>query len=285
MISFASPDRDQLHRTLSEAFADYHLDMSYMTEMRLWKRCAKNAVDFQRSIAAYDDGRMVGFTLIGIDDWQGELAAFDAVTGIIPEYRGRGLARAMFDQAVPGLRALGVKKFLLEVLQPNHAAIRAYEKAGFVATREFACFDVSLEGLDKNLGEGCDLRVMPVAVDTVLGFRSKVDWVPSWENSFNAIDRVRDDLIALGAFDGSKCVGIVAYYTVLNWIMMIVVEPGYRRKGAASKLLGSLLANLSDQQSAIKINNVESSDTQMIAALERAGFRRVVDQFEMELVL
>lgn len=40
---------------------------------------------------------MVGFTLIGIDEWRGGLGAFDAATGIADGYRGQGLARAMFD--------------------------------------------------------------------------------------------------------------------------------------------------------------------------------------------
>jgi ribosomal protein S18 acetylase RimI-like enzyme len=256
-----------------------------MTEERLWKRCAKNAVDFERSVGAFDGERMIGFTLIGIDGWQGAPAAFDAATGIVPEYRGQGLARAMFDYALPGLRNLGVRRFLLEVLQPNRAAIRAYEKAGFSVTREFACFDITLDQLDPNLGSHCDLGVLPVAADKVMQFRSQVAWVPSWENGFSAMSRVQDDLICLGAFEGQKCVGVVAYYTVLNWIMTVIVSPGYRRRGVASKLLGSLLANLVDQQTVVKINNVDASDVHMIAALEKAGFRRVVDQYEMELPL
>lgn len=40
---------------------------------------------------------MVGFTLIGINEWQGGLGAFDAATSIADGYRGQGLARAMFD--------------------------------------------------------------------------------------------------------------------------------------------------------------------------------------------
>ncbi|MCP4902557.1 MAG: GNAT family N-acetyltransferase [bacterium] len=285
MITFAPPSREQFYRTHCAAFADYHLDMSYMTEERIWKRFQKNAVDFERSIGAYDGERMVGFTMIGVDRWQGKLAAFDAATGIIPEYRGQGLARAMFDHAVPGLRDVGVQKFLLEVLQPNKAAIRAYEKAGFSIQREFACFDVTLDQLDPNLGVNCDLGILPVAVDKVMDFQSQVAWAPSWENSFAAMSRIQDDLICLGAFEGQRCVGVVAYYTVLNWIMTVVVSPGYRRRGVASKLLGSLLTNICDQQTVTKLNNVDASDTTMITALEKAGFRRVVDQFEMELVL
>jgi ribosomal protein S18 acetylase RimI-like enzyme len=285
MVTFAAPDKDQLHSTHQEAFDDYHLDMSYMTEERIFKRCHKNNVDFSRSIAAFDGNRMVGFTLIGIDQWQGEPAAFDAATGIVPEYRGKGLARSMFDLALPGLRERGVRRFLLEVLQPNHPAISVYEKTGFKIKREFVIYDVQLATADPDLGAGCDLSILPVGVDTILEFEKHADWVPSWENSFNAVDRVRDDLIGLGAFDGSRCVGVLAYYTTLNWVMSLVVDRSYRRRGAASKLLATLFTNQLDQHTKIKLNNVDMSDKGMMEMLDRAGFVRVIEQFEMELLL
>ncbi len=285
MTMFASPARKQLHRTHCEAFADYHLDMSYMTEERIFKRCEKNAVDFERSVGAFDGDRMVGFTLIGIDSRQGEIAAFDAATGIVPEYRGQGMARLMFEHALPGLREAGVQKFFLEVLQPNVVAIRAYQKVGFSISREFVCFDVTLDQVDPDLGSSCGFDVLPVAVDTVMEFQSQIAWQPSWENSFAAMRRIHNDLICLGAFDGQRCIGVVAYYPVLNWIMTLVVSSEFRRRGLASKLLRSLLTNICDQQPVTKLNNVESTDEAMMLTLQRAGFRRVVDQYEMELQL
>ncbi len=95
--------RQQIHRTFQEAFSDYAVDMSSLTEERLRVRCVKNGVDWDASVGAFDGDRMVGFTLIGIDDWQGSLGAFDAATGIVPDYRGQRLAAAMFEHALPGL--------------------------------------------------------------------------------------------------------------------------------------------------------------------------------------
>ena len=55
-------------------------------------RLAKNAYDPACSAGAFDDGRLVGFMLHGVADWRGERIAFDAATGILPQYRGQGLA-------------------------------------------------------------------------------------------------------------------------------------------------------------------------------------------------
>ena len=76
------------------------------------------------SVGAYDGDKMVGLTFVGLDDWLGEKAAFDAATGIIPGYRGQGVAKAMFEFILPRLKERGVSRFLLEVLQSNKATTR-----------------------------------------------------------------------------------------------------------------------------------------------------------------
>ena len=115
-----------LHKTFLKAFADYQIDMSYMTEERMYYRAIKNGVDYECSVGTFSQGEIVGFTCIGIDDWQGKKSAFDAGTGIIPDFRGKGIAKGMFDYAIPKLRDQGVNSFVLEVLQQHQAAIRAY---------------------------------------------------------------------------------------------------------------------------------------------------------------
>ena len=70
-----------IHKTFLEAFSDYQLDMSYMSEEAMLRRVEKNAVDFDLSVGVFDGGRMVGFTLIGIDNWRNTLSAFDIGTG------------------------------------------------------------------------------------------------------------------------------------------------------------------------------------------------------------
>ncbi len=266
------------------AFADYQLDMSYMTAERSWLRNLKSGVRYDCSVGAFDDDRMVGFTFVGLDDWRGKPAAFDAGTGIVPGYRGQGIANGMFEFVIPGLRARGVTRFLLEVLQPNKAAIRAYEKAGFVITREFACYDL-LPGsfVADTLARG-DFEVRAVDKATVRAFSTQTDWQPSWENSFAGMDRIRDGLLRLGAFRGGRCVGVLVFYPLLQWIMCLVVDREFRRQGVASTLLATLMEDLHlpEGTDRVKINNIDHSDGAMRALLEKAGAGWVIDQFEME---
>jgi ribosomal protein S18 acetylase RimI-like enzyme len=108
------------------------------------------------------------------------------------------------------------------------------------------------------------------------------DWQPSWENSFDAMDRIPDELIRLGAFKGDRCVGILVFYPLLQWIMSLVVSKDFRRQGVASALLNELMADLPEAVDKVKINNIDHSDKVMRAFFEKAGAEWVIDQFEME---
>ena len=118
----------------------------------------------------------------------------------------------------------------------------------------------------------------------VQAFSAKTDWQPSWENSFTGMDRIQDEMVRLGAFHGERCVGILVYYPLLQWIMCLLVEEGYRRQGVASSLLKTLLADLRlpEGVDCVKVNNIDHSDTAMRAFFEKAGAHWVIDQYEME---
>lgn len=272
----------QAHATMVEAFADYHLDMSYMTCERSWLRNQKSGVHYDCSVGAYCGEKMVGLTFVGLDEWQGEKAAFDAGTGIIPGFRGKGIAKAMFEFILPGLRERGVSKFLLEVLQPNTSAIRAYTKSGFNITREFACYDLPSASFVANK-PFCDVfEVKAIDRPTVQAFKTLVDWQPSWENSFSGMDRIQGELIRLGAFKGQQCVGILVFYPLLQWIMSLVVVRNFRHQGVASSLMKALMAYLPENIDTVKINNIDFSDKAMMTFFEKTGAEHVIDQFEME---
>jgi len=271
-----------IHRAMQEAFADYALDMSYMTEEVLRHRAAKNGVALDSSVGAFSGGRLVGLTLVGTGPWQGEPAAFDAGTGIVPAHRGHGLAGRMFDFALPELRRRGTKRFLLEVLQDNEPAVRAYQKAGFRVTRPFDCWEFagpSAAPPDRAL----DVRgVMAGQLDE---FAAERDWPPSWENSFEAIRRVPERMHLLGAFDGAGCLGMLAYNPVLRWIMAILVKRPHRQRGAGTALLGALLGMVPPGGRPIRMNNVDPSDEGMGSLLQKSGFRKFTAQYEMEFLL
>lgn len=55
--------------------------------------------------------------------------------GVLPEYRGLGLGRALLLKALAGFASVGVPRAFLEVTATNAAAVRMYRSLGFRAYR------------------------------------------------------------------------------------------------------------------------------------------------------
>jgi len=72
-------------------------------------------------------------TIQGIEKTSG-LGAIQNV-GILPEFRGKGLGRALVLKALHGFQQSGMKRVSLEVTSENHKAIDLYHSIGFKTIR------------------------------------------------------------------------------------------------------------------------------------------------------
>ncbi len=279
-LSALHPDQFPLiEDCFDEAFADYALKGK---PARLWlrDRCTKNGVDLSTSAAAWDGDRMVGFTLVGLDEDGEGLSAYDSGTGIVPTHRGGGLAGRLFDFLLPELKRRGVKRFLLEVLQENEPAVAAYRKADFSIARDFDCF--ALEAAAFTRAKAVDkIAILPIDLDPALEMHRGSDWPPSWENSAPSIARIPGELVVLGAELDGELAGELIYHPESQWLHSLFVEREYRRRGVASALLATLIEQADDGVSP-KAVNVDRRDAAFAAFLEKSGFGLFTRQFEME---
>ena len=283
--AFRSLEREpfaRLYATFREAFADYGLRPSASTEESLRNRMIKNGVDYGASFGAFDGSRMVGLMLVGRDRWRGRPAAFDALTGVVPDYRNRGIGGYLFERVVGRLQEHGVATLVLEVLQDNAPAVRMYRRAGFRTTREFDCFRLD-PARHRLAGPPAAVAVRRVGREVLDRFEPLLDWTPSWENSFASMRRIPDELVLLAAFDAGTPAGLLAYYPGLGWITCLLVHPACRRRGIASALLAHLLGTTPRRLPEVKLVNVEPGDQGMARFLGASGFERFARQYEMEV--
>jgi ribosomal protein S18 acetylase RimI-like enzyme len=135
---------------------------------------------------------------------------------------------------------------------------------------------------DRNVTKIDDpVSILPIDRNLVATFGDHVDWQPSWENTFHAIDRIPDELLMFGAFTGGECVGIIVYTPQFNWIMTLAVKRPHRRRGVGSALVRHLAAHPAIGVPKVRMINVQASDSGMLAFLVGLGFTRWVDQYEM----
>ncbi len=274
----------QVHRCFHEAFSDYAVDVNYMTEEVIRKRAIKNGIDHDLSMGAFAAGKMVGFTLVGVDDRREKLSAFDIITGIVKAHRGAGLAGQLFTLILEKARKKRIRQFFLEVLCENEAAVKAYRKSGFNIRRRFNCYMAQPSAIKIPAAVSPGILIGSVDREFVDQAKSFTDWEPSWENSFSAIARIPDALVTLAAFSGGRMAGVLVYSPLIRWIHLLAVDRDFRRRGIGSSLLATLLSYVEGDQE-IKAINVDSDDQPTNAFLSGCGFSLVTKQYEMILTL
>ena len=271
---------DTLFRGFENAFSDYeiHFDKEEVRSM-----LSRRGYDPRLSFAAFDEGRIVAFTLNGIGHFNGVKTAYDTGTGTAKDYRGQGLAVEIFNYSLPLLKEAGVRQYLLEVLQGNHKAINVYRRLQFVTKREFDCFRQSIaeiSSLDTSM-RYADIRVEIVDTDIIRAAGAFCDFYPSWQNSIESIERGRGGLTCISAFHSDRLVGYCVSDSATGDLTQLAVNREYRRGGIATRLLRETMARMSTDF--IKVLNIPSDDTSLHRFLADKNINLKNRQFEMVL--
>ena len=260
-VSLEAASFAEIYSCFRTAFSDYPLSVRATSQPALFRRCEKNGWQPDLSAGVLLDEELVAIMLTGTDFSNGEQRAYDILTGIIPGHRGHGLAGKMLHKILPPLMKQQVSRLFLEVLELNHAAIRAYQKGGFVQTRSLQSMQLG----DAMLPESrptCLLK--PISAATLCSLSAHCDFEPSYEQRDTAIRFLENELIMVGAFEDDRCIAAVAHDPASDWLMRLVCNRAYRRRGLATELLIDLKARL-EPGKPIKAINIDASDKASLA--------------------
>ena len=271
-------DFDTLFEGFSNAFSDYaiHFDKDEVQSMLIRRGYVPNL-----SFAAFEEGKIVAFTLNGIGMFNGIRTAYDTGTGTVKDYRGCGLAGEIFRYSLPFLSQAGISQYLLEVLQNNHKAITVYRRMKFDTTREFDCFKQSIAGIDNHhsIRQCANLRIELIDTATVRQAQSFCDFYPSWQNSIESIERGASELTCIGAFYLDELVGFCVFDRKSGDLTQIAVRKENRKQGVASRLLSEVIKQMSTDF--VKVINVPSDNPSLPAFLKSKNIPLMNKQFEM----
>ena len=175
---------------------------------------------------------------------------------------------------VPQLKERGLTHYLLEVLTSNERAVSLYRKLGFEEVRRLAVLHSS-EPV-KPLGDvgGVSIRRLDEPVWDV--FCAYWDGEPSWQNSPDAVERVKDRCEIVGAFVDAKCVGYGIVFKSSGILMQLAVAQEFRRRGIGGRILAALSGDR-----ILKTNNVDEDLKGTLEFYKACRFEIVLRQFEM----
>ncbi|MBL1213752.1 MAG: GNAT family N-acetyltransferase [Ignavibacteriae bacterium] len=272
-----------IHKTVNDAFSDY-VEPFDLTIDQLRYMIERRGCDLNLSFGAFSGTELVGFTLNGVDNWNGKRTAYDTGTGIIKEYRKQGIATKMFEESLPVLRSNGIEFYLLEVIRTNTKAFELYKKAGFKVIREFDYYDIEKNKLRMNARE----------LDEEFEFREiqKPDWQsmktfwefePSWQNCIDSINRKIDYFKIFGIFKDETLAGYGIIEPSTGDIPQLAVANYYRREGLGTNLL-KLLVSFAECDE-IRIINTEAEYEPFKKFAKSVNLEPGFGQYEMGLDL
>jgi ribosomal protein S18 acetylase RimI-like enzyme len=271
----SADDFAALYKTCLAAFSDYFFPVEISNE-QFENHIRQNAVDLASSVGAFVDRKMVGYTLCGFGLWNGKDTTYISGTGVIPEFRHKGIGGKMFEFLMPNLWEIGIEQMLLEVIDQNANALKLYQKLGFEFTRKLEFFEQP-ESLKLNANKS--VRVRKIEEPDWKDFQKFWEGKPSWQFSSEAIQREMLRKEIFGAYSDNELVG----YCVCSpkgIISQIAVDKDYRRKGIGAAILAKILTNGGEKKS-LKFSNVDSSLDETIGFINRLGFVPSIVQLEM----
>lgn len=270
-----------LHKAFLKAFSDYQVKMD-LPVGKFEQMLARRGYSADISMGAFDKDDMVGFILNGLRRWNDKLTVYDTGTGVIPEYRHKGITSSIFVNIAQLLKKKGVEQYLLEVIKNNTKAFELYNKQGFEVVREFSCYQEHKSRLK---------QVQTFTVENVDKFEEN-DWKqcisfwdiePSWQNSVDSVNAVPDAFNYSIVYVNNKIAGYGIIDKKTGDIPQIAVRKDCRGKGIGTSIAADLINNTGSEK--ISILNVDNKNITVNTFIKKLGFKFILEQYEMILIL
>lgn len=265
---------DYITEILNQSFSDYIVPFQLTSQQLEYKIFTEN-IRLDLSLGVFYSGKLVGFMLHALNHTGEKLVAYNAATGVIPDFRGQGLVGKMYNYLIPKLKDLDVDHMVLEVIVGNQRAIRAYEKMNYRVNRTLDCFKGSFES-DKKSSFLSIKQVENFKWDDFISFWSIK---PSWQNSITTLEKSKDKITILCAYLEDELVGYIIYNAQTKRIQQIAVPTIHRRKGIATQLINAMTQSTGSKE--LYAFNIDNSSSESTGFFKSLSLENNVSQLEM----
>lgn len=213
---------------LERCFQDYFVPFS-LTPEAFSLRFGSEGISYEDSCVWLRGDEPVAIALITRRAGAARLGAF----AILPEYRGKGLARGMLTPLFAAQKAKGISRFYLEVIHENTAAIALYEALGFRVS----------QGLWGFKGEITDVPMSGELREATLNDLLRAVWSAPHEHTPWQLDPLSLPLMPCEIIsDGAGAWAAITAHSTKPLLRFLFVEPASRGKGHARRMLQNLSA-------------------------------------------
>lgn len=272
----------------NEGFKGYFVDMT-LTLDKLLDRLTASRVSPEYSLIAFDGEQPVGFLFNSIQVTGDKKLAWNGGTGVIPDYRGKGVGKELVKATIDVYKANSVDLASLEAITTNHSAINLYKRFGYEVIDELTYLQTTEPRFTSPAVTGYEVvNVHPSAVGRLGFYRELSPWQCQWPSL---------------ALRGGEA--IVAFDSGKTPIAYALFEKRYDEKGAVTRIAlfqCEVVSGRSDEEAVAQLMlqrvfrdeelrcqrttvNFPKSNTVVIELLEKAGFNTFIEQLHMNLNL
>lgn len=265
-------DIPALLESVNGAFADYIVPFQLNAEQLEFKiRSEDILMDY--SVGVFDEEKLIAFIMHGVRHHDNIYVVYNGGTGVLPDYRGKGLVGKMYAYILPFLKDKKTEKTVLEVIESNQSAIRAYEKQGFNVNRKLLCFSGQFTLHPTQQAAA----VVPLETLPWADLPAFWDITPSWQSDTPSMLTTAPNI--LGAFLEQQLIGYVLFNPTKKRIYQLAVAPAYRRKGIGQQLCAAVQGLIPNDT--LQINNIDEASVGLKLFFERQGLTNDINQLEM----
>lgn len=266
----------QLYKTYDEAFCDYPVNLGF-DEAKLQSCLDRRGCENVHSYGAFEGDELVGFTSNAVRMLNGKLTGYDALTGVSIHHRRKGAGKGMMLASSEHFRDMGIRRYILEVIDTNESAYGLYRSCGFEFVRKFDCYSLA-EKQDMEVSH--DVRIVQPDDEMWKKLESFWDYSPSWQNNIDSVKTMKDSFLIAVAFENGEPVGYAACDKKSCGIAQIAVMKDKRRRGIGTSLLAFIGKNTPSK--GMSIGNVDDRNISLAAFLKHYGFKMTLVLHELE---
>lgn len=270
----------EVYDVFMESFSDYEVSVQ-MSINEFEEVIITRDIDFNYSVGCFNEEKLVGFIICGYREINGKKYCYDGGTGIIPDFRRKGIANNLFIYLVDLLKRKNISVFLLEVLENNTPAIELYRRNGFVIQRRLECFKIDKNEVPLSLSHDYIVKSDKIEYvhfdDTCLS-----SFLPSWQNDRVSILNNIDSYEYCSISDDRKVIAFGFIHKKRGDVPQLRVLSGWENKGI-ELLIISELKNKTESDT-IKLLTLDEN-SYLPDILSNVGFSNFVNLYEMTLAL
>jgi ribosomal protein S18 acetylase RimI-like enzyme len=278
---------DDAVKVWNEGFQGYFVDMTLSLD-RYLSRLQREGLSPELSLLAFSEGTPAGFLLNGIRTNPGPKVAWNGGTGVSPQFRGRGVGKALMRATVDLYKELGIQVATLEAISENKSAISLYQQFGYEVVDHLVFLNHEGELNERafrqpNSQTYSTAQVAPYVVGELEFYQESAPWQGHWQSLL----RHNGEALVVSNADGAA-VGYALYKKKRDEKGMIteialhqcVAIPGADTEAIIGCALQSLYAPL-DLECKRSTYNFSKSNEAVLTMLTEAGFTSFIEQVHM----